>query len=350
MKNLFRFFIVFLLLHYASCTLVIRTPFIPPKNKKPNLYRGVYHVHSEFSHDSKVGLPYIVETAKKAGLDFVVVTDHNNMNAKKAYQARSNEDPLLIFGTEISTWYDGHLGVIGAENPPFNLEHIKEIVEIVHEQGGYVIPAHPYSRKKPWKKWDIPYDGIEVFCFSDFFYELPTHQLIFKAFFLPSNEFLKSVLAVKPENMKRWDEELTGGKKISGFGAVDAHIKFRLGNFIPENYLLSFQSVTMYVVSEDKSEKKIVENLIKGNSFIAFEIWGLANEFSFAAIKDNASYGQIVVKSPKSAQIKLIHNGTVVAENQGEALNYAVKEAGYYRSEVYLEDKLWIISNPIYIE
>ena len=151
----------FLLLHHIGCTFVIRTPFNPPKNKKPNLLRGIYHVHSEFSHDSKASLDYIVKTAKKAGLDFVVITDHNNIEAKKYYSAPVESDPLLIFGTEISTWYDGHLGVIGSDNPPFNLEHTKEIVNIIHQQGGYAIPAHPYSKKKPWTNWEIKdFDGI----------------------------------------------------------------------------------------------------------------------------------------------------------------------------------------------
>ncbi len=344
-----------------NCTFVIRTPFSPPKNKKPNVWRGVYHVHSEFSHDSKASLDYIVKTAKKAGLDFVVVTDHNNIDGKKAYQPSSTSDPLLIFGTEISTWHDGHLGVIGSPEPPFDVEQTQKIIDIVHRQGGYAIPAHPYSKRKPWTNWEPnDFNGMEIFCFSDFFYEHPAASLIWKAVLLPSRSFLKSVLVVNPKNLERWDQELATGKRMAGFGAVDAHIKFRFKNFIPENYLMAFQSVTMYVSAEDKTEAKIVEALAIGKSFMAFEVFGLADEFSFSAFKENKSYGpgetltlespvQLTVKSPKPAHIKLIHNGTVVNENEADALIFKVTEKGYYRVEIYLDGRLWIISNPIYV-
>ncbi len=361
-KSLFYFSLLFLLLSFSTCTFITRTPFKPVKNKIPNLYRGVYHVHSEFSHDSKASLQYIIDIAKKAGLDFVVVTDHNNMNAKKALRVSLGKDePLLIVGTEISTWRDGHLGVIGIHESPPDIESTKEIVDLVHRQGGYAIPAHPFSLKKPWTNWGIRnYDGMEVFCFSDFFYEKKWYELLFKSFYLPSEEFLKSVVTVNPKNLKRWDQELSTGKRMSGFGAVDAHIKFRIGNFVAENLLMSFESVTMYVFAKERTEADILEALAHGKSFIAFEIWGPANEFSFSASDGNISHSagdtvssespiQIMVNSPQSAKIKLIHNGIVIAENDGTVLTKNVTEAGYYRAEVYLEGKLWIISNPIYV-
>lgn len=340
--------ITFVLLCFflSSCTFVVRMPFVPPKEKKPHLYRGVYHVHSNFSHDSKAALDYIAKTAKKAGLDFVVITDHNNNNAKKYIQSPDGDGPLLIIGTEISTWYDGHLGVLGASNPPFDLEHTSEIVDRVHQQSGYVIPAHPYSKRKPWTNWEIPFDGIEIFSFSDFVYEHKVPGLVAKAIFLPSGSFLKSVIRVSPKSLELWDQYLSAGKRIAGFGSVDAHLKYRWINFPIDNYLMAFQAVTMYVAADDKTEEKIIESLIQGKSFIAFEVFGHAQEFSFSASEKN----ELIVKSPKPAVIKLIHNGSVVAEEHGDLLTYQPLEPGYYRSEVYLEDKLWIISNPIYVE
>ena len=160
--------------------------------------------------------------------------------------------------------------------------------------------------------------------------------------------------------MERWDEMLKSGKQIPGFGSVDAHVKIRFLNFIPENYLMSFQSVTLYVPAKDKSEKEIIEALAHGKSFIAFEVFGLADEFSFSVQKQNKTYGpgevlslespvQLTVKSPKPAHIKLIHNGAIASENDGEVLTYNVKGPGFYRAEIYLENRLWIISNPIYV-
>lgn len=366
LKNLPRFFLLILIIQHFSCTFVIRTPFDPPKNEKLNLYRGVYHVHSEFSHDSKASLEDIVETAKKAGLDFVVITDHNNMGAlqslRNSHDTRQAQDPLLIVGIEISTWHDGHLGVMGVPEAPPELEHTKDLIDFVHRQGGYAIPAHSFSLKKPWTNWELGYDGMEVFCFSDFFYEQKWYELVSKSFLLSAEDFLKSVVSVNPEYLKRWDEKLSGGRHIAGFGAVDAHVKFRLGNFIPENLLMSFQSVTTYVWADEKNESKMIEALAKGKSFIAFEVFGLADGFSFSASKGGQTFEagdtvfidqvpvELNIKLPKAAHIKLIHNGTVAAEHEGSALTYHVNQAGFYRTEIYLGDKTWILSNPIYVE
>ena len=341
-----RILFVLLCFFLSSCTFVVRMPFDPPKEKKPHLYRGVYHVHSDFSHDSKASLNYISKTAKKAGLDFVVLTDHNNDEAKKHLKLPENDEPLLIVGTEISTWYDGHLVVLGASDPPFSLEHTSKIVDLAHQQGGYVIPAHPHSKRKPWTNWEIPFDGIEIFSFSDFIYERKVLDLVFKVTFFPASSFLKSMIAVNPKSLELWDHYLSTGKRLPGFGSVDAHLKYALKNFPIDNYLMAFQAVTMYVTAEAKTPEKIIESLMKGKSFIAFEVFGHAHEFSFSVSENN----ELNVRSPQPAHIKLIHNGKVVAEERGNSLIYQPLENGYYRSEVYLDDRLWIISNPIYVE
>ena len=115
-----RWLCAILLIGFSSCSFVIQTPSVPsPKHAKANLFRGVFHVHSKFSHDSKAPLKLIIKTAQKAGLDFVVVTDHNNLNAVSSYQNMNRPDrPLLIFGDEISTWSDGHLIGLGIKTEP----------------------------------------------------------------------------------------------------------------------------------------------------------------------------------------------------------------------------------------
>ena len=43
---------------------------------KLNVYRGVLHVHSYLSHDSRGTLADIIPAAKTDGIDFVFLTDH----------------------------------------------------------------------------------------------------------------------------------------------------------------------------------------------------------------------------------------------------------------------------------
>lgn len=356
-KNAGKAILLLLISAHFSCVLVARTAFLPPQIKKSNWYRGVYHVHSNYSHDSKATLEMISETAGQAGLDFIVVTDHNNMDAKKAYQPKP-KDPLLIVGTEISTWHDGHLGVIGVKEMPPDIGEIQKILDWIHAHHGFAIPAHPYSKRKPWKAMDLPkIDAIEIFCFSDLFYE-NTAKLMTQAIFFPSDQFLKSALKVNPEGLQWWDNRLSAGEQISALAATDAHLKWRLGNFYAENLLLYFQSVTMYAHADQLNSENIVRSLANGNTFIAFEIFGIAQDFSFTAAAENRVFhcGETAlgehllfhVKVPKEADIKLIHNGKIVEFVRSQTLEYSANEPGYYRVEVYEGGKLWILTNPIY--
>lgn len=347
-----------------GCSVVVQTPAAPARqNPKAGVFRGVYHVHSKFSHDSKASLDLVLKSAKKADLDFVVITDHNTMDGRMAYQDMEKPNwPLLIFGNEVSTWHDGHLNTIGIEKEPPDIGDTQKIIDDVHAQNGYAILAHPLSERKPWKNWELKnYDGIEVFCFSDNFYKEGIF-LIFKALLLSPKSFLESTLKTPENGLKLWDDQLSSGRKISGFSAVDAHLKLKLGNLALENYSLYLQAATMYAIASELNEPKIVEALGKGRSFSAFEVYGLAQDFEFSAESSGQTYqmgdsvktGSLVqfqVKSPETADIYLIHNGTTVQKTRGETLNYqSNSQAGFYRVEVHLGGKLWIFSNPIYIE
>ena len=50
-----------------------------------------------------------------------------------------------------------------------------------------------------------------------------------------------------------------------------------------------------------------------------------------------------------AADIRLIHNGEIIAQNTGTVLEYKNQATGYYRVEAYREGELWIASNPIYV-
>ncbi len=359
-----KWFITIFLLALSSCTFVIRTPAFPAKyHPKPNLFRGVFHVHTQYSHDSKAPLDLVIQTAQKAELDFVVVTDHNNLKAAKAYQTMHKPShPLLIFGEEFSTWHDGHLTGIGIKMEPPDIGNSQEIIDIFHEQGGYAVIAHPLSRRKPWPNWKIEnFDGIEIFCFSDIFYAQNPMKLLLKAIFLTPQAFLKSEVKNQEPGLKLWDEKLKSGRHIAAFGAADAHLKLKWHDFYPENYLLYFQAVTMYVLTNELKEEKITEALGHGKSFIAFEVYGLAQDFSFRASSEDKTYGPgnsitaksptlLTIKTPKESNIRLIYNGKVLQQSQGKILEQKISAPGYYRAEVYAEDKLWIVSNPIYVE
>jgi hypothetical protein len=81
---------------------------------RPDWYAGDFHVHSKHSGDAEASLRDIATYAQGAGLDFVVITDHNTYSHHLpiAQVQADFPDLLLIPGTEWTT-YQGHAGVYG---------------------------------------------------------------------------------------------------------------------------------------------------------------------------------------------------------------------------------------------
>ncbi len=353
---------VFLLL-FSSCTFVVRFPaFEVKRHPSGKVFRGVFHVHSNLSHDSKASLEYIYKIAQKARLDFVAVTDHNNIDGADAYEKSGlPKDPLLIFGNEISS-SNGHLIALGVhEIPPPDKESGQELIDWIHEKGGYAVIPHPLGRKNKskWLDWNIKrFDGLEVY---NFFYNIFDINLIefgLEFAFLPPSIFLR----VLDNNMTRYFElydRVLQHDKVAAIGGTDAHVRFQWLGWTPENLLLSFQSVNTLVLADSLDSKKIIEALGKGKCFTAFEAFGDASDFKFQAEQGNRSYTMgdnlaadfrmnFTVKVPKPARIRLLRDGEVILEQEGMQVTHEDTRPGVYRAEVYQGKKLWIISSPIY--
>jgi hypothetical protein len=88
---------------------------VPALEAGPRWYAGDFHVHSLDSTDAHPTLEEIITFAKRRGLDFVVITDHNNLAAQSRFAAvqANHPDFLLVPGMEFTT-YDGHATAIGA--------------------------------------------------------------------------------------------------------------------------------------------------------------------------------------------------------------------------------------------
>lgn len=325
-------------------------------------YRGVYHVHSEYSHDSKASLKKIVKTAKDIGLDFVLITDHNNLNGRQAYYKMKPqpEDPKLFFGVEVST-AEGHLVLSGVNRMPPDITKTQAIMDWTREERGFSFLAHPLCVENPWDNWNLKrYDGFEIYNFAHEFYTSNKVKTLFKRTFLTRKAFLKSFLQTPYEALVFWDEKLKKQKAVVT-GAVDAHIHFQFLGMNFENLRLQFESVTLFVWAAQLNESEIYRSMGRGRSYIGFEALGKAGGFSFYLKRGDERYWsgdtvslnereQIVVAAPEKAEIRLIANGRIVHRKFGESLSFETQEKGFYRAEVYKKDKLWILSNPIYVE
>jgi hypothetical protein len=324
-------------------------------------YRGVFHVHTKFSHDSSGSLKDVVRAARRAGLDFVVITDHNTLKAKMdPGAAKLPARPLLIFGTEIST-NEGHVIGVGIGKEIRGRIPAKEAIEKIHEQGGFAILAHPICSKGAWRDWNVKdFEAIEVYNYTCDFYGRNKTKLVFELLFLAPPLLAERIFKEPREALNRWDE-LLKERRIAAVGAVDAHVGLPLLGFHLMRYSVAFEAVTLYVVADTLSERAVVEALVSGRSYVAFETRGRARGFSFKGRVGEKEFlsGSVIpskepvtleVNVPGQSEIRLLRNGELIQKTNASSLVFNATGAGVYRVEVFQDGKLWILSNPIFIE
>jgi hypothetical protein len=346
-------------------------------------YVGNLHLHTRYSDGtalhSEVGC-----AAAQAGLDFVIVTDHNVwVDGVEGYY----EDCLLLVGEEIHNVRNrpqaNHLLVfnVEAELAPLASD-TQGLIDEVNRRGGCSYLAHPFERGSPidpeldaieWNAWDVQgYTGIELWNYMSEFKALLRNRLwaVFYAHF-PSIGIRGPFRAT----LRKWDELLASGRRVSVVGAADAHGKtYSLGPLSREvfPYAYLFRCVNTHVltvlpfngdVAHDKA--LIYDGLGAGRTWVGYDLPASTTGFRFRArsVDSEALMGQELIRTgatvfevqvPQAADIRLIRNGEVVARSGRRTLEYTTAQPGAYRVEVFrryrLERRGWIFSSPIYVK
>ena len=128
------------------------------------------HSHTYYSKGKKIlheGInspEAMVRHAKKIGLDAIAITDHDEVKGTRDAKKLSKKYNILVIpGEEVST-ADGHLVALGVNELVPPRLGIDESLELVHEQGGIGIAAHPFSfNKKGLGSLAKKCDAMEVF-------------------------------------------------------------------------------------------------------------------------------------------------------------------------------------------
>ncbi len=196
--------------------------------------KGDTHLHTVNS-DGSLTIEDLGNRIKKKGLDFMIITDHNNFFHNK----RLPHIPglTIIPGVEF-THYSGHVNLVGLESPytgSYVLNSFEEFIERLKEprEGGALISInHPFCSLCPWL-W--PKEGFDYNCVEVWNGPMRKDNLTTIAW---------------------WQEQLVLGRKLIAIGGSDFH--WAIG---PISYL---GMPTACVYAKANSADDILEAMKKG--------------------------------------------------------------------------------------
>jgi len=352
------------------------------KNNNIFRYCGAIHIHTKFS-DGTGDLKTIVKAAKKAGLDWIIITDHNYIDTEEGFF----DDVCVIKGQEVSPKSENHYLVFGVNEVIELSDNPQTYVDKVREQGGFGFAAHPdegftsdkdgkpVPRKNsnhciPWTDKNIKPDGVEIWnWFSNWADNYDDGSLLTKA----HSFFFKHKIVKNPSclTLSWWDKLNNETEKIvPALGGVDAHALLIKDYLIPLYifpYTTCFKTINNVItlkepLSKDFSEAKqqILSAVKQGNNIIVNkhneksipEVW-ISNVNEYACCGESISLDEntnLNIKMNKKSDIKLFLNGKEIFKTQAKTCTVPIKETGKYRVEFSHKEKGFAYTNPIVVK
>jgi hypothetical protein len=344
------------------------------------------HIHTQHS-DGTGTHQDIANAALQAGLDAVIVTDHNILvQDQEGYYSKGDKKILLLVGEEIHDKdcvpQKNHLLVFGVNKElAGEAENTNHLIKQVNRAGGVSFLAHPIDLAAPlfnqadlsWEDWDVSgYTGIELWNgFSEFKTRLTSKaHAIFYAY-----QPKRVARGPIPETLKIWDQLLADGQKVVAIGGSDAHaMHASLGPLkrILFPYEYHFRAVNTHIILSqplngdlDQDKELIYDALRQGHVFIGYDLPYPTKGFQFKAtgtdqtvmMGDEIKLGNGVtlqIKLPIAVECCLIRNGEIIKSwKKRNICSSSTNSSGVYRVEAYLSYKGyrrgWIYSNPIYV-
>jgi hypothetical protein len=375
-------------------------------------FRANLHVHSAFSHDSRGKIDDIVAAAKAVGTQVLLFNEHpaDTYDFFKDGHQGSKHGVLLIPGAETKGFLvfpTQSLRGLDGGSP-------REFSDLVRGRGGLMFLSH-LEERMDWEIEGLT--GVEIYnTHADFKDEKNLVSAMRNPLWLFSSadlfrkypqEAFSALLDYPADYLRRFDE-LCAKAPHTGVSANDAHqnvgLLIRLADggkaqfedglgkklfeidaatnpaLAPlvkdkkagdtlfelrlDRYEHSLRHVGTHLLMKELTRDSVWEALESGRAFVSFDWLADASGFDFVAVSGNDRHEmgnrlkyikdlRLRARAPLSADWKLIRNGNVVSESNGEALDAAIAEPGNYRVEVWLtiagEKTIWILSNPIYV-
>ena len=373
-------------------------------------YRANLHVHSAFSHDSRGKIEDIVASAKKAGTQVLMFTEHPAAHydfVKDGHQGM-RDGVLMVAGAE-------EVGLLAYPLAPVpKAGSTLEMAALVKRTGGLNFLAHLEERMDV-ESPDLT--GVEIYNIHALFKEQKrlVSQMKNPIWLANAAKMINqypqeaySTLHDYPANyLKRFDA-LCQKRPHTGVSANDAHQNIGLVLRLKENnkvqvedalggklleidrlvagavakipadakpgdvvlrlqldrYENALRHAATHLLMEGQTREQVWEALEKGRAFVGFDWMADSTGFQLEVQEGDKRHAmgsrlklepgiRLAGKAPLAGEWKIARNGMVVHEGTGRAMEMELKEPGVYRAEVWLEiageKRVWILSNPIYV-
>ena len=371
----------------AVVLVVVLPPASIPTSAPPsNVVRGAYHIHTDRSDGS--GSPdEVAAAAARAGLQFIILTDHGDGTQPPATPAYRH-GVLTLDAVELNTT-GGHYVAVGLPAAPYPLAGTPDaVIEDVKRLGGVGIAAHPGSPRPSlrWMNWEAGIDGLEWINGDSEWRDEPrlpmTRALLSYLFRAP--ESLAALLDRPSAVLDEWDR-LSASRRVFAIAGIDAHAWLGFGQgtdpddgtvHLPiPGYEATFRTFSNHVVldaplSGDPAGDAValIDALRKGRLYSVIDALASPGGLSLTATSgshaampgdDLAIDGEVHVRAtvtaPAGTRIVLLKNGQRVHEVADATLEMnGGRDVAVYRVEAYLPNSPggppvpWIVSNPIY--
>ncbi len=204
---------------------------------------GDLHVHSDAS-DGQHDIPTLAKKAKKLGLDFLAVTNHNNYSEN--FSLPRVPGLTLIPGVEW-THYRGHMNFLGVRQPfagsfiANDLEQMRRLTGEARDNGALISVNHPKCRICPylWED-DQSFQLVEI-------WNGPMRR-------------------VNMDGIRWWTQLLSQGRRLSAVGGSDYH---------RDHSVVRLGSPVTAVLADSPGTGDILSAVRQGRSYITAGVRGV---------------------------------------------------------------------------
>lgn len=344
------------------------------------------HMHTRYS-DGFGTHAEIAQAGLKAGLDAVIVTDHNLLvRGPEGYYKDGNRRLLMLVGQELHDQarlpQKDHLLALGCERDLATFaDDPQRLIDAVRQADGAAFLAHPFDPACPpikqtdisWESWQVSgYAGLEVWnALSEL--KIRSRTILHVLFYVFNPRQL--ALMPHPQVLAKWDALLSEGRRVAAVGGSDAHaIPVGLGPIrrVVYPYEFHFRAINTHVLTSEplsgdlSSDRRLLTAALRrGSSFVGYDLPAPTRGFRFTAQGQKGSAGMgdeislgdgvtLQIRLPQPTECRLVHNGQVLKTWRNHpTCTYIANAPGAYRVEAYIpylgRRRGWIFSNPIYV-